>query len=111
MVTKVIMVMITGESEDDFESDTDRLPDVHVQQLLPLGGEEEGEAKRCALVSIIVMIVFEMSIIIIVMIVIERSIIIFVIAIERSIIIIVMIVIVMIVIERPRDNFLNIPEG
>ena len=70
MVTKVIMVMITGESEDDFESDTDRLPDVHVQQLLPLGGEEEGEAKRG---SLAIIIVIEMVIIIIFMIVIERS--------------------------------------
>ena len=51
--------------------DTDRLPDVHVQQLLPLGGEEEGEAKRGALVIIIV---FERAIILIVIIVIERSI-------------------------------------
>ena len=59
------------ESEDDFESDTDRLPDVHVQQLLPLGGEEEGEAKRGALVIVIVMTEIEMSIIIILMIVIE----------------------------------------
>ena len=76
MVTKVIMVMITGESEDDFESDTDRLPDVHVQQLLPLGGEEEGEAERGALVSIIVIIVIdliEMSIVIIVVIVFKRG--------------------------------------
>ena len=30
---------------------TDRFPDVHVQQLFPLGSEEEGEAKRGALAS------------------------------------------------------------
>ena len=64
------LIGVSNRTEDEFESDTDRLPDVHVQQLLPLGGEEEGEAKRG---SLAIIIVIEMVIIIIFMIVIERS--------------------------------------
>jgi len=42
-------VATTAASKGENDLEGSRLPDVHVQQLLPLGGEEEGEAKRGAL--------------------------------------------------------------